>query len=173
MPTEPLPDGSDISTTTTSPPRAIHWPRGFPHPMQRLIWFFRILGPGLSTGASDDDPSGIGTYSQAGAAFGIGQLWLALYMLPTAIAVQEMCGRVGLVTATASSRISSGSRQLWRWASQPSSRSWRSGGIEGCEPHVGIVALQVSKCHGGFPLFSVSLMLIFLADLNVSKNPQS
>jgi NRAMP (natural resistance-associated macrophage protein)-like metal ion transporter len=60
--------------------------------------WLRILGPGLITGAADDDPSGIGTYSQAGAAFGTGQLWLALYMLPLLIAVQEMCARIGLVT---------------------------------------------------------------------------
>jgi Mn2+/Fe2+ NRAMP family transporter len=52
----------------------------------------------LVTGAADDDPSGIGAYSQAGAAFGTGQLWLALYMLPLLIAVQEMCARIGLVT---------------------------------------------------------------------------
>jgi Mn2+/Fe2+ NRAMP family transporter len=52
----------------------------------------------LVTGAADDDPSGIGTYSQAGAAFGPAQLWLALYMLPLLIAVQEMCARIGLVT---------------------------------------------------------------------------
>jgi NRAMP (natural resistance-associated macrophage protein)-like metal ion transporter len=57
-----------------------------------------VLGPGLITGAADDDPSGIGTYSQAGAAFGTGLLWMALYLLPLAIAVQEMCGRIGLVT---------------------------------------------------------------------------
>jgi len=57
-----------------------------------------VLGPGIITGAADDDPSGIGTYSQAGAGFGLGQLWLALYMLPMLIAVQEMCARIGLVT---------------------------------------------------------------------------
>jgi Mn2+/Fe2+ NRAMP family transporter len=60
--------------------------------------WLRVLGPGLITGAADDDPSGIGTYSQSGAAYGPGQLWLALYMLPLMIAVQEMCGRIGLVT---------------------------------------------------------------------------
>ena len=58
----------------------------------------RVLGPGLVTGAADDDPSGIGTYAQAGAGFGFAQLWLVLYMLPLMIAVQEMCGRIGLVT---------------------------------------------------------------------------
>ncbi len=60
--------------------------------------FLQKLGPGFITGASDDDPSGIGTYSQTGAQFGYAQLWLALWTLPFMIAVQEMCGRIGLVT---------------------------------------------------------------------------
>src|ERR1700742_4883184 len=60
--------------------------------------FWRILGPGLVTGAADDDPSGIATYSQTGAQFGYGQLWTALYMLPLMTAVQEACARIGLVT---------------------------------------------------------------------------
>jgi NRAMP (natural resistance-associated macrophage protein)-like metal ion transporter len=72
--------------------------RGRPRPLRRLSRGLRVLGPGLITGAADDDPSGIGTYSQAGAAYGTGLLWLALYLLPLAIAVQEMCGRIGLVT---------------------------------------------------------------------------
>lgn len=59
--------------------------------------FFRKLGPGLITGAADDDPSGIATYSQAGAAFGYGLLWTALVSLPLMIAVQLMCARVGIV----------------------------------------------------------------------------
>ena len=60
--------------------------------------FLRILGPGLITGAADDDPSGIATYSQAGAQFGYGQLWTALYQIPLLIAVQETCARIGAVT---------------------------------------------------------------------------
>ena len=56
------------------------------------------MGPGLTTGAADDDPSGIATYSQTGAQFGYGQLWTALYMLPFMIAVQEACARIGMVT---------------------------------------------------------------------------
>src|SRR5476649_619506 len=63
------------------------------------IWkWITILGPGLTTGAADDDPSGIATYSQTGAQFGYGQLWTALYMLPFMTAVQEACARIGLVT---------------------------------------------------------------------------
>src|ERR1051326_2132313 len=72
--------------------------RGRPRPLQQPGRWLRVLGPGLITGAADDDPAGLGTYSQAGAAFGTGQLWLVLYMLPLMIAVQEMCGRIGLVT---------------------------------------------------------------------------
>lgn len=60
--------------------------------------FFKRLGPGLITGASDDDPSGIATYSQAGAQFGMGPLWLSLITLPGMIAVQEMCARIAIVT---------------------------------------------------------------------------
>jgi NRAMP (natural resistance-associated macrophage protein)-like metal ion transporter len=66
-------------------------PRGF----WRLL---RILGPGLVTGAADDDPSGIATYSQTGAQFGFGQLWTALYQIPLLIAVQECVARIGVVT---------------------------------------------------------------------------
>lgn len=70
--------------------------------MKRLInlWrAFRQLGPGIITGASDDDPSGIATYSQAGAQFGLATLWTAWITFPLMAAVQEMCARVGIVTA--------------------------------------------------------------------------
>ncbi len=66
---------------------------------RRKPWY-KAIGPGLITGAADDDPSGIGTYSQSGASFGYGQLWLVPFRIPLMIAIQEMCGRVGLVTAT-------------------------------------------------------------------------
>jgi NRAMP (natural resistance-associated macrophage protein)-like metal ion transporter len=58
----------------------------------------RILGPGLVTGASDDDPSGIATYSQAGAQFGLSVLWTAFITFPLMAAIQGMCARIGLVT---------------------------------------------------------------------------
>jgi NRAMP (natural resistance-associated macrophage protein)-like metal ion transporter len=64
--------------------------------LKRII---KIIGPGLVTGASDDDPSGIATYSQAGAQFGIATLWTALITFPLMAAVQEMCARVGMVTS--------------------------------------------------------------------------
>lgn len=78
---------------------------GLAQPLGGLRRWVRILGPGLVTGAADDDPSGIATYSQAGAAFGTGQLWLALYMLPMMITVQEMSGRIGLVTGQGIAKV--------------------------------------------------------------------
>ena len=60
--------------------------------------YFRRLGPGLVTGAADDDPSGIATYSQVGASAGFGLLWTSLFALPLAAAVQESTARLGLVT---------------------------------------------------------------------------
>jgi len=60
--------------------------------------FWHSLGPGLTTGASDDDPSGIATYSQTGAQFGNQLLWLSAFTFPLMAVVQEMCARIGLVT---------------------------------------------------------------------------
>lgn len=59
---------------------------------------FNAFGPGIVTGASDDDPSGIATYSQAGAKFGLGLLWMAIFQFPIIVAIQEMCARIGLIT---------------------------------------------------------------------------
>src|SRR5947208_2007921 len=66
-----------------------------PNPLKR---FLKMLGPGLITGASDDDPSGIGTYAQAGAAIGFAGLWTALFTFPISTVVQYICAKVGLVT---------------------------------------------------------------------------
>ena len=56
------------------------------------------MGPGIITGAADDDPSGIATFSQAGAQFGFGMLWVALFQYPMMTIIQEICARIGLVT---------------------------------------------------------------------------
>ncbi len=66
--------------------------------MKRFKKFLKILGPGFITGASDDDPSGIATYAQTGAEFGYSQLWTALFSFPFMTVMQEMSGRIGLVT---------------------------------------------------------------------------
>ena len=60
--------------------------------------YLRALGPGLITGASDDDPSGIATYAQTGAKFGFGMLWVALFTFPLMAAVQEICDRTALAS---------------------------------------------------------------------------
>jgi NRAMP (natural resistance-associated macrophage protein)-like metal ion transporter len=65
---------------------------------QRTRDYWHTLGPGLTTGASDDDPSGIATYSQTGAQYGFQLLWLAPFTFPLMAVVQEMCARIGLVT---------------------------------------------------------------------------
>ncbi len=65
---------------------------------KRYSRFLRVLGPGLVTGAADDDPSGIATYSQAGAAYGYGLLWAFPFMYPLLLTVQESCARIGAIT---------------------------------------------------------------------------
>jgi NRAMP (natural resistance-associated macrophage protein)-like metal ion transporter len=67
-------------------------------PLDRVDSFFQNLGPGLITGCADDDPSGISTYSIAGAGFGYGTLWTALISFPLMVCVQMMCSHLGMVT---------------------------------------------------------------------------
>lgn len=64
----------------------------------KLKKMLRTYGPGIITGAADDDPSGIATYSQTGAQFGYGQLWMSIFMLPLQVATQEACARIAGVT---------------------------------------------------------------------------
>lgn len=66
--------------------------------MKRLKRIIKSIGPGFITGASDDDPSGIATYSQTGAQFGYSQLWTAFFSFPFMTVIQEMSGRIGMVT---------------------------------------------------------------------------
>lgn len=71
----------------------------------RVVRLLKRLGPGFITGTSDDDPSAIATYSQTGAQFGLAQLWTALITWPMMAAVQEMCGRIGMVTGLGLSAV--------------------------------------------------------------------
>jgi len=75
--------------------------------------WWHSVGPGLITGCADDDPSGIGTYSVTGAQFGYQLLWLAPFCLPFMIAVQEMCGRVGVVTGRGLASAIKGNYPKW------------------------------------------------------------
>src|SRR5215216_6707230 len=68
------------------------------HERNPLKRFLKILGPGFITGASDDDPSGIGTYAVAGASLGFAALWTALATFPLMAAVQFICAKVGMVS---------------------------------------------------------------------------
>src|ERR1700736_3318871 len=98
----PLPPGGRTGTPTIpriepapGPQSAAVQAEREPNP---VIRFFKILGPGLVTGASDDDPSGIGTYAVAGAAFGFNTLWMALVTFPMMASVQYMCAKIGMVS---------------------------------------------------------------------------
>src|SRR6201990_2328788 len=71
---------------------------GKPAPQPFRTRIARILGPGLITGASDDDPSGIATYSQAGAQFGFSITWTLLFTYPLMAAIQEISARIGRIT---------------------------------------------------------------------------
>lgn len=75
-----------------------NWNVGRLDMIKRIKNFFTHVGPGIITGASDDDPSGIAIYSQAGASAGYGLLWTAPFLVPLMIFVQEMCARIGMVT---------------------------------------------------------------------------
>jgi len=66
--------------------------------LKYLKKLLKKIGPGFITGAADDDPSGVATYSQTGAIFGFSQLWLALFTFPFMVVIQQMCGRIGMVT---------------------------------------------------------------------------
>lgn len=86
------------------------------HPIRNTIrsqGYFNRLGPGIVTGAADDDPSGIGTYSQAGASAGYALLWSAPWLLPLAFATQEACARLALVTGKGLSAIIKTSMPRW------------------------------------------------------------
>lgn len=67
-------------------------------PVKAVVGYWKKLGPGLTTGGADDDPSGIATYSQIGASQGFGLIWVSLFSFPLMFVVQEMCARIGLAT---------------------------------------------------------------------------
>jgi NRAMP (natural resistance-associated macrophage protein)-like metal ion transporter len=94
---------STVAKKPVSPPRR-------PDLIQR---FFRDLGPGLITGAADDDPSGISTYSVAGAAYGYAGLWTALFSFPLMAAVQLLCARLGIVTGRGLASVIRGRYPSW------------------------------------------------------------
>lgn len=89
---------------------------GSHHPRRRQIrgaGYFSRIGPGIVTGAADDDPSGIGTYSQVGAQFGYRFLWAAPVLLPFAFAIQETCARIALVTGHGLARVIKARMPTW------------------------------------------------------------
>ena len=101
--TEPGPEDLAKPDHTSSPGAATRAPAAGRPSLQEAarrgpFGFLQILGPGFITGASDDDPSGIGTYAQVGSQFGYGLLWSPLFTFPLMAAVQELCARIALHT---------------------------------------------------------------------------
>ena len=86
-----------LDATVDSSKNIVNSVTGHNH-LKRAKAYWKTLGPGLTTGAADDDPSGIATYSQTGAKYGFGLLWLSAFTFPLMSVVQEMCARIGLVT---------------------------------------------------------------------------
>lgn len=93
---EPVIDGSHILIPDIEIDKYLALPKETKS--KQHVSYLKTLGPGLITGASDDDPSGIGTYSIVGSRYGLGLTWLALYLLPMMTAVQETVARIGIVT---------------------------------------------------------------------------
>src|SRR5450432_1504750 len=103
MAVKPDEDGPSASTGASgAPPSAGTSELDLTKKSAGPVWrqYLRAMGPGLVTGASDDDPSGIATYSQAGAKYGLAFLWTALLTLPLMAAVQEICDRTALAAGT-------------------------------------------------------------------------
>ena len=88
---------TDLNTPDVRDAQRRHGGREAPRPVG-IRAFWKSLGPGIVTGAADDDPSGIATYSIAGAQYGTALLWTALFTWPLMMAVQSMCARIGMVT---------------------------------------------------------------------------
>ena len=103
-PAEHADDQTDLENARVDAPTGPDLPR-------KPLW--KCLGPGLITGVADDDPSGIGTYSVTGAQFGYGLLWLTPVCIPLMIAVQEMCGRIGIVTGSGLASVIKGHYPRW------------------------------------------------------------
>lgn len=128
--------------------------------------YWHMLGPGLTTGASDDDPSGIATYSQVGAAYGYRYLWMAPWLYPFTAVVQEICARIGLVTGrglAANIRVHY-SRRVLKWcalllfvantANLGADLGAMAQGVRLLAPHFSFTALVIF-----FTLFSLVLQI--------------
>lgn len=94
------PTGSDVAADQPAGGRAANHQAGSPPAGSKPVGFWRNLGPGLVTGAADDDPSGIATYSQVGAQFGYGLTWVMLFSYPLMCVIQAIAAQIGCVTGS-------------------------------------------------------------------------
>lgn len=130
---------------------------------KKIRGFFGKIGPGFITGAADDDPSGIATYSIAGAKFGLGMSWLTLFLLPAMISIQEMCGRLGMVTGKGLASVIkkfSSKRVMWFAVSLLAVANVINIGAD-----LGIMASSLQMVFGlnfFFWLFAVAMLIVVL-----------
>src|SRR5437870_6059205 len=97
--TEKIVETEEVVTINQTIVKTVHTVEQAPErTLKKTKAYWNVLGPGLTTGASDDDPSGIATYSQTGAQYGFQLLWLSVVTFPLMALVQEMCARIGIVT---------------------------------------------------------------------------
>ena len=122
-----------------------------PNPVKR---FLKVLGPGLIVGASDDDPSGIGTYSAAGASLGYSILWTSLFTFPMMATVQYICAKVGMVTGMGLAGVLK--RHYPRQILYPAVIALMIGNIINIGADIGAIAAGVNLV---FPLPAVALVL--------------
>jgi NRAMP (natural resistance-associated macrophage protein)-like metal ion transporter len=97
--TEKIVETEEVVTINQTIVKTVHTVEQAPErTLKKTREYWNVLGPGLTTGAADDDPSGIATYSQAGAQYGFQLIWMSLFCYPLAAAIQEICARIGLAT---------------------------------------------------------------------------
>jgi NRAMP (natural resistance-associated macrophage protein)-like metal ion transporter len=154
------PDPRDSETPTSSDPERRRARR-----VPKVIDLLKRLGPGLVTGASDDDPSGIATYSSVGAAFGFGLLWTSLFSLPLMSSIQEISARVGRVTGRG---IAGNIRRHYsRWLLYPVVLLLVLANTINIGADIGAMGDALALVIGGWPLLWAALFASFSAGLQI------
>lgn len=133
---------------------------------RKIKKMFKMIGPGLTTGLGDNDASGIAAYTQTGAMFGLQQLWLALFALPFMLTIQEMCGRLGMVTG----------KGLAALIKENYSKPFlyfvilllAGANILNIGADLGAMASSMEMVTGGHPIFWISILTILVTLLQIS-----
>jgi len=131
--------------------------------------FLKILGPGFITGASDDDPSGIGTYAVTGAQFGFAPLWLALLTFPLMTSIQHICAKVGMVSGMGLAAVLQ--RHYSRWLLYPAVACLFIANTINAGTDIGAVAAAINLLFPQIPIITmiIPVALIILIVMAISK----